>query len=83
MNSVLTCVMGELMMLLFIVTYEFRTSQRVPLCSRSCVLSALEEIMTQGGRWEGNSVWNLGSEIHLNEVDGVWMTVCRRHYQFI
>lgn len=34
MNSVFTCVMGELMLLLFIVTHKFRTPQSVPLRSR-------------------------------------------------
>lgn len=34
MNSAFTCVMGELMLLLFIVTHEFWRPQRVPLCSR-------------------------------------------------
>lgn len=34
MNSAFTCVMGELMLLLFIVTHEFKRPQRVPLCSR-------------------------------------------------
>lgn len=40
MNSVFVCVMGELMLLLFIATHELRRPQRVLLCSRCWVLGA-------------------------------------------
>lgn len=51
MNSVFMCVMGELMLLLFIVTHELRRPHRVLPSPGAGGLQGSEEIVTWGGKW--------------------------------